>query len=292
MRLAKRVDGFGEPGDVGEFITGQLGDQTGHGVQPGARNNSRCLARSSEPPSGAWAGSSSWTRHSNRLIVEVRCATRTSRRSTNNFSSRDTSSWEATGKSGSRRTARATARRVDRIRLAPGACRGPSLGHQLRRHPHHLLTGAEQVALQPRRQMPAILDRPHHLAFRTAPGPTSPPRPCPAVVAATTFSPSFSPHLIDGDKSVRALVYIGSNNNHGGCLLHCEVTVGPVGGHISVGAVPRSYQVTPAGPSHLMPTKRMNANPKAAPSATSQTPGDQDPTTATSGNLTLTLRRC
>ncbi|HTY32478.1 hypothetical protein, partial [Mycobacterium sp.] len=57
---------------------------------------------------------------------------------------------------------------------------------------------------------------------------------------------------------------IGSNNNHGGCLLHCEVTVGPVGGHISVGAMPRSYQVTPAGPSHLMPTKRMNTNPKAA----------------------------
>ncbi|WP_233507259.1 hypothetical protein, partial [Jiangella anatolica] len=27
-------------------------------------------------------------------------------------------------------------------------------------------------------------------------------------------------------------------------------TVGPAGGHISVGATPRSYQVTPAGPSH------------------------------------------
>jgi len=26
----------------------------------------------------------------------------------------------------------------------------------------------------------------------------------------------------------------------------------------------RRYQVTPAGPSHLMPTERMNANPKAA----------------------------
>ena len=70
--------------------------------------------------------------------------------------------------------------------------------------------------------------------------------------------------LIDGDERMRALVYIGSNNNHGGCLIHCEVTVGPVGGHISVGA-PRSYQVTPAGPSHLMPTKLMDANPKAAP---------------------------
>ena len=78
--------------------------------------------------------------------------------------------------------------------------------------------------------------------------------------------PELASHLVDGDKRMGALVHIGSNNNHGGCLLHCEVTVGPVGGHISVGAVPRSYQVTPAGPSHLMPTKRMDANPKAATS--------------------------
>ncbi|BCI55583.1 hypothetical protein NIIDNTM18_48610 [Mycolicibacterium litorale] len=70
-----------------------------------------------------------------------------------------------------------------------------------------------------------------------------------------------------------ALVSIGSNNNHGGCLLHCEVTVGPVGGHTSVGAVPRSYQVTPAGPSHLMPAKRMLASPKGGTHAMSQTPG-------------------
>ena len=99
----------------------------------------------------------------------------------------------------------------------------------------------------------------------------------------------FATNVVDGDEGVRALVNIGSNNNHGGCLLHCEVTVGPVGGHISVGAVPRSYQVTPAGPSHLVPTKRMDANPKTASDSMSQTPGDQDPTTATRGTLTLTL---
>jgi len=45
--------------------------------------------------------------------------------------------------------------------------------------------------------------------------------------------------------------------------------------------VPRSYQVTPAGPSHLMPTKHMNGNPHSGSEPTSQTPGDQDPTTAT-----------
>lgn len=31
-----------------------------------------------------------------------------------------------------------------------------------------------------------------------------------------------------------------------------------------MGAMPRSYQVTSAGPSHLVPTKRMHANPRAA----------------------------
>ena len=51
---------------------------------------------------GAREGSSSWTRHSSRY-VEVRWATRTSRRSTNSLSSRDTSSCEAIGKSGYRR---------------------------------------------------------------------------------------------------------------------------------------------------------------------------------------------
>jgi len=52
----------------------------------------RCLARSNERGLGACSGSSSWTRHSNRLMVAVRGATRSSRRSTRSSSSRDTSS--------------------------------------------------------------------------------------------------------------------------------------------------------------------------------------------------------
>jgi hypothetical protein len=79
------------------------------------------------------------------------------------------------------------------------------------------------------------------------------------------FVAQFAPDLVDGDERVGALVYISSNNNHGGCLLRLEeVMVGPAGGHISVGAVPRSYQVTPAGPSHPMSAQRAKANPKAA----------------------------
>jgi hypothetical protein len=70
--------------------------------------------------------------------------------------------------------------------------------------------------------------------------------------------------LVDRDEGVGSLVHIGTNNNHGGYLLifhFTDRTVGPVGGQTSVGATPRSYQVTPAGPSHQMPAEHMNANP-------------------------------
>ena len=57
-------------------------------------------------------------------------------------------------------------------------------------------------------------------------------------------------------------------------------TVGPVGGHFLVGAMPR-YQVTPAGPSHQPPAKRTNANPSGGGKhAVSQTTDAKDPTTA------------
>src|SRR6185312_16721637 len=111
--------------------------------------------------------------------------------------------------------------------------------------------------------MPTILDRPHQITAQLLARP--------AHRLAMTRGGGFNdllaelaPNLVNRDERVGALVHIGSNNNHGGCLLHCEVTVGPVGGQTSVRAMPRSYQVTPAGPSHLMPAKRMKANPQVA----------------------------
>ena len=69
--------------------------------------------------------------------------------------------------------------------------------------------------------------------------------------------------------------------------------VGPAGGHISVGAVPRSYQVTPVGPSHLISAECSKANPREDGSAClSQTPGEKNPTTATAAITTLTLSAC
>ncbi len=155
--------------------------------------------------------------------------------------------------------------RIDRIGLAPGARRRPGHAPSSSAAP---APPSDQRSTGHAPAGPTDADNPR------SPTPARPPKRSRAHITASAmtcrgrlddFLPEFAPDLVDGDEGVRALVYIGSNNNHGGCLLHCEVTVGPVGGHISVGAMPRSYQVTPAGPSHLMPTKRMHANPKAAP---------------------------
>src|SRR5690606_34653480 len=95
--------------------------------------------------------------------------------------------------------------------------------------------------------------------------------------------PELAAGLIDRHERVGALVHVGADNNHGGCLLHLisDWTVGPAGGHISVGAVPRSYQVTPAG--SLTPSAGTThaRQPEDDTEAMSQTPGDRDPTTAT-----------
>src|SRR5271166_5097553 len=82
--------------------------------------------------------------------------------------------------------------------------------------------------------MAAILDRPHHLGAEALPHPHHR-LGMPAAGRHNDLFAKLAPNFVDGDKRVRALVHIGSNNNHDGCLLHCEVTVGPVGGHISVG---------------------------------------------------------
>src|ERR1700753_367396 len=111
----------------------------------------------------------------------------------------------------------------------------------------------------------------------------------PAAGRSNDFLTKLAPDLVDSNKGVRALVYIGSNNNHGGCLLHCEVTVGPVGGHISVGGG-ATLLSSHAGRSFTPGAdKTHERQPKGGRHATSQTPGAQDPPTATRGNLTLTL---
>ena len=150
---------------------------------------------------------------------------------------------------------------IDRIGLSTGARRLAGLGHQLGGHPHHGLPRPQQIAFQPRRHVAAVLDAPRQLGAESI---TSPHQGHLMDLGgrADRLLSELAAHLVDGDEGVTALVYIGSNNNHGGCLLHCEgVEVGPAGGHISVGAMRRSHQVTPVGPSHPVPALRLDANP-------------------------------
>jgi hypothetical protein len=64
----------------------------------------------------------------------------------------------------------------------------------------------------------------------------------------------FATQLVDCHDGVAALVGVHAEYNHGPVLL-CHRGSGPVGGHTSVGAVPRSYQATPAGPARRGPHK-------------------------------------
>ena len=103
----------------------------------------------------------------------------------------------------------------------------------------------------------------------------------------------LAPNLVARDERVGPLVHIGSNNNHGGCLLHCSV-MEPLGRSADTsgwGRLPRSYQVTPAGPSHPAPAKRINANPKAATTLRARRQVFRIQPAASSGRLTLTLGR-
>jgi hypothetical protein len=107
---------------------------------------------------------------------------------------------------------------VDGVGLAPGAGGAALLGHQLRRHPHHRLTRVEQVDLQPRREMAAVLDRPQQFAAEPLLGPPD------RLVVALRGGPDgdsgeLAAGLVDRDEGVGALVHIRSDDNHGGCLL-------------------------------------------------------------------------
>ena len=125
-------------------------------VSSQAPSSARGFSRCSDAGCGSAAGSSSWIRCRSRLIVEVRCPTRSSRRSTRSFSSRDTLS---------RRRDRQIAVPQHRLATASGSMGSdlprvrarPGLGHQLRRYrtPAALL---RQVALQLGRQIAAVLN--------------------------------------------------------------------------------------------------------------------------------------
>ena len=108
---------------------------------------------------------------------------------------------------------------VDRVRLSARAGDAALLGHHLRRHPHHPLASGQQVPFQPGGQVTAVLDGPHQIVPELLAGPRQRLQ-VPLGDSRDGDLPDLPTHGIDRDERVRALVDIGSNNNHGGCLLH------------------------------------------------------------------------
>src|ERR1700733_16314101 len=136
--------------------------------------------------------------------------------------------------------------------------------------------------------MPAILDRPHHLVAETFP------RPHHGLGMTRGNGPDglladLAPHLVDGDECMAVLVHIVSNNNHGGCL-HSLRGDGWAGRRTNLSGGDATLLSSHAGrPFTPDADKTHERQPEGSTHRKSQTPGDQDPTPATCGNLTLTL---
>ena len=138
--------------------------------------------------------------------------------------------------------------RVDGVGLAVGAGRVPGLGHQLRRHSPDPLTGGEQIGLEAPGQMPAVLHRPLPLGAEPF-GPAHQLEMISRRGRLRRLRRELAAPLVDDHHRVGALVRVDPEDHHVPvAFLDVEVTTGPVGGHTSVGAMPRSYQATPAGP--------------------------------------------
>jgi hypothetical protein len=138
--------------------------------------------------------------------------------------------------------------------------------------------------------MPTILDRPHQIGSELT---NRPPQRLLVTGRGRPHRDLTQPasSIIDRDERMSLLVNISTNDNHGGCLLSLisDGRSEPVGGHISVGAKPRSYQVTPAGSFTPADGKTHERHQTRGTHAKSQPTSAKDPTTASNGSNTLTL---
>ena len=166
--------------------------------------------------------------------------------------------------------------RVDAIRLARLAGAVSRAGHQLRRDTHDAFAAREQEPLQRPRDMPAILKRPHPLTADAA-------RPAQQLTERATrrgdrhVAQRPARRLADGRERVRALVRVRPDHDH----LHrplIGIDNEPIpGGHISVGAMPRSYQVTPGILGQRRATQPKKVRPTADSMDRGQPAADREP---------------
>jgi hypothetical protein len=149
---------------------------------------------------------------------------------------------------------------VDHVGLAALARRAARVGHQLRRHAHDALAANEQEALQRPGHVAAILDRPHALGAHAA-------RPPQQVIERAAPGPRRSVaeraagHGVDRGDGVRVLVGVRPDHDHPHRPFVAITDERIAGGHISVGAMPRSYQVTP----EILGRRRATQHPSVRP---------------------------
>ena len=136
--------------------------------------------------------------------------------------------------------------RVDAVGLPAPARLAPRRRHQRGMHAQDTLPALDQKPLQRARDMPAILNRPHTVVAQAA-------RPCEQRRGALgarrnrLLAEHFARCRNHGGDRVRALVGVRTEHDHDLVHLHLEPSWTP-GGHGLLGAVPRSYQVTPRHP--------------------------------------------
>jgi hypothetical protein len=112
--------------------------------------------------------------------------------------------------------------RVDGVRLAVAAGGVAGVGHQLGRHAHDPLAGAEQVALEPARQVPAVLHGPQPLLPELL-SPAQQPEMVLAGGAGRALA-ELTAELVDRDDGVGALVRIDAQDHHGLVSLRSGMT--------------------------------------------------------------------
>src|SRR5439155_5340252 len=137
---------------------------------------------------------------------------------------------------------------VDRVALARLPARAAGAGHQLGRHPDDRLAGDEQVGRQALAEVAAVLERPRPLGE-----PGGPADELEMARARRREGPlgELPAGSVDGHRGVAALVRIDPDDDHLRCclLIRGDAPDRPVDTP-EWGRLPRSYEVTPAGPIH------------------------------------------
>jgi hypothetical protein len=102
---------------------------------------------------------------------------------------------------------------VDRVGLAELARALAGPGHQLRWHPHHPLTGAQQEALQPARNVAAVFERPDPFLVEL-PGPAQQPLMAGVARLHGQLIDRLGSVGIERRRGVALLVWVRSDHDH------------------------------------------------------------------------------